>query len=282
MEFMRRREVSPTLLGISESISDQWHYVMWMVSGEDRCALVDSGIGLLPDLKETVAQQAAGRPVTCLLTHSDPDHVGGGGLFDEVFLAPLDYPDFDKVYAFDYRMRCLDYATDGNEALLRHAAEHMLPTVPVAPRPVEHGDRFDLGGGAALEAFWLPGHTAGSTCFIHDKGGFALVGDAITKIPLLDYDRCPPLEVYWNHLKAFHRRTNGMQLFCGHSFYPLGNQNVRDILAACERVLAGKGGRDAADPFYSYPELLGEACDPRIHDYGSIRLRYDANKLFAS
>lgn len=279
MKYLRLRQVSPSLIGISESLNSQWNYVMWLAIGAERAVLADTGVGLLPGLRALVDELAGGKPLSCLLTHSDPDHVGGAGLFDSVYLSAEDLPLFSFAYSAATRLQCVTFASNGDEELQEYAAEHLLPPTAVSPLALGHGDRFELGG-ETLEAFFLPGHTPGSTCFINHREGYALVGDAITKIPLMDYDRCPPLEVYLEHLKAFHKASNGMRLYCGHSFNPLGNQNVRDIIKACEEVLSGKTDGDPADPYYvTYPNQKDDHIVPRIHTCGSITLRYNAARL---
>ena len=279
MSFLRQKKISPHLISISEHLTATWNYVMFLVLGDDSVALVDSGLGLLPNLPELVRRHTE-KPLSVLFTHSDPDHIGGGLLFDEkqLFLPKEDVPTYEVAVSLRYRQRCLENVFSKDKQRLALGLEAMIPTTPQNPNTFTHGHVFDLGG-TRLEAFHLPGHTAGSYCFINDADGYALVGDAVTKIPLLSIPRCTSLERYYLALQDFHARTKGMNLYCGHSVFPIRDQTVEHLLVCCEEILNGQTDGDSFDEYLPISESACIGFRPKTHAYRSVILRYNADKL---
>ena len=280
MSFLQQKKIFPNLISFSEHLTATWNYVMFLVIGDDSAALIDSGVGLLPNLSELVRAHTE-KPLSVLFTHSDPDHVGGGLLFDEnlLHISAEDASGFEASASMRYRTDCMERAFSKDKERLALSLETLIPTVLKTPHTFTHGQIFDLGG-LKLEAFHLPGHTVGSYCFINDRDGFALVGDAITKIPLLSIPRCTSLERYYLALQDFHARTKGMNLYCGHSVFPIRDKTVEYLLAGCEEILSGNLDGDGFDKYLPLPESACKGFRPRIHPYRSIILRYNADKLY--
>jgi len=279
MPFLKQKNISPNLIAITENLSPIWTYVMFLVLGEDAAALVDSGVGLIPNLPELIRSHSE-KPLSVLITHSDPDHVGGALLFDEkqVFLPEQDLAAYANAISPLYRNSCITRMFSPGDPRLALGLETIVPTVPQIPTTFTHGHRFELGG-SSLEAFHLPGHTKGSHCFINDNEGYALVGDAITKIPLVSFPRCTSLERYYLALREFHARTLGMALYCGHSVSPIHDPVVEDIIAGCEEILAGQIENDPFDKYHITPEAACDGFRPRTHKYRSAIIRYNADKI---
>ena len=60
---------------MSEHISSEAAVHMYLVTGSERAALIDTGLGMSGDLNKVV-RSLTNKPVICLLTHCDPDHAG--------------------------------------------------------------------------------------------------------------------------------------------------------------------------------------------------------------
>ena len=279
MSFLLQKKIGPNLIAITEHLTASWNYVMFLIPGNESAALVDSGVGLLPNLPDIVRRHTQ-LPLSVLFTHSDPDHVGGGLLFDEkqLFLPEEDLPTYEQTVSLRYQQSCLKNAFSKDKQRLALGFETLIPTIPQTPNTFASGRVFDLGG-IRLESFHLPGHTAGSYCFINDAEGYALVGDAITKIPLISLPRCTSLERYYYALQDFHVRTKGMNLYCGHSLFPICDRTVDDILGGCEDILNGNLDGDGFDKYLPLPESACIGFRPRDHAYRSIVIRYNADKL---
>ena len=59
----------------------------YLVVGDERALLVDTGMPGHGGLRAYVEELDAGRPVTCVCTHGHFDHVGNASEFDEVMMS---------------------------------------------------------------------------------------------------------------------------------------------------------------------------------------------------
>jgi glyoxylase-like metal-dependent hydrolase (beta-lactamase superfamily II) len=73
-------KVSDHLIIFGERLSDWAINAMALIIGEKKAALIDTGMGITGDLDQFV-RKYTNLPVTVLLTHGDPDHVGAASLF---------------------------------------------------------------------------------------------------------------------------------------------------------------------------------------------------------
>lgn len=64
-------------------LTEPGHVAMWLVAGDERAALIDTGCGFVP-LRPLVTELVGDLPVTVLQTHHHVDHVGGSHEFDDV------------------------------------------------------------------------------------------------------------------------------------------------------------------------------------------------------
>ena len=77
--------------------------LMYLVEGNERAALLDtgSGFGSLRGCVEALTD----KPVIVLLTHGHTDHALGAAEFDEVYISPLDEAVYSVHSVMDYRAR---------------------------------------------------------------------------------------------------------------------------------------------------------------------------------
>lgn len=116
----------------------------FLLTESGKALLIDTGF---PDSHVLSSVRAVtDAPVTVILTHGDPDHVGGLSDFDETYL---------------HRG---DWALAGGGPFC----------------PLQEGDVFSCGG-YRLEVLEIPGHTAGSIALIDRKKRLLLPGDSVQK-----------------------------------------------------------------------------------------------------
>ncbi|MBR1565514.1 MAG: MBL fold metallo-hydrolase, partial [Oscillospiraceae bacterium] len=73
MEIITVQKLNAHLYRLSENISDEAAVHMYLVTGSERAALIDTGLGMSGDL-DRVVRSLTDKPVICLVTHCDPDH----------------------------------------------------------------------------------------------------------------------------------------------------------------------------------------------------------------
>jgi glyoxylase-like metal-dependent hydrolase (beta-lactamase superfamily II) len=147
---------------------------MYLVVGQERAVLIDSGLGI-GDVR-TEIQHITPWHCTVLNTHYHWDHIGGNILFAEGAIHEREAdllaqePDVGFI----------------RQAMQSPAARAVLPssfdptTYRVIPKPatrtLRDNDRFDLGG-LVLEVLHIPGHSPGHVAYWDKASGILFTGD---------------------------------------------------------------------------------------------------------
>jgi glyoxylase-like metal-dependent hydrolase (beta-lactamase superfamily II) len=181
-------EVQPRIYRIP-SILGRRRFAQWLVGGDERLLLVDSGVDgtvaehIAPALAEIDRSPAEITDV--LISHADVDHYGGNAELRRV--APQarirssaqDRPWIESWQAISaarygwYRGHGLDY-DEATWAWLEDAAGPDTPLDGTA----SDGEVLDLGG-IEIEIVALPGHSPGHLGVLHRDSGTAIVMDAV-------------------------------------------------------------------------------------------------------
>lgn len=155
--------------GIINITAPPMRFQQYLVLGEEKALLIDSGFGL-GSLKKVV-DGLTDLPIILVNTHGHPDHGGGNAEFGPPLLHPDDHELYAHKCAFETRLE---------EALhwgREDVAEKLQPTPP-APLPLEDGHVFDLGG-RTLRVIHAPGHSRGSVCIFDERTGTLFAGDNV-------------------------------------------------------------------------------------------------------
>jgi glyoxylase-like metal-dependent hydrolase (beta-lactamase superfamily II) len=190
-------EVQPRIYRISSVLGPR-RFAQWLVVGDERLLLVDSGVDgtieehVVPALAELGREP---REITdVVVSHADVDHYGGNASLRR--LAPrarivaheLDRPLIEswEVAARErygwYRRHGLDY----DEATWRWLQNAAGPDTPI-DGTIAPGDVIDLGG-IAVEILSLPGHSPGHLGVWHAETATAIVMDAVLERGLYTVD----------------------------------------------------------------------------------------------
>jgi glyoxylase-like metal-dependent hydrolase (beta-lactamase superfamily II) len=233
-EFFKTGLIGEDIWSISGPANDQ----MYLVAGKDKALLVDTGMGV-GDLAALV-RSLTPLPVIVVNTHGHPDHAGGNGGFDEYFLHPADEPIMKKMCADEYRWNDLKaFHGDGTPAYQRMAAV-LVSYRETRLNPLKEGMYFDLGG-RVFEVMEVPGHTPGCVCIINENEGIIFTGDMIVETPVWLYlSHSLPLSIYLASLQKIQKKRFNT-LLPGHLPAPLGRENLEDLVACAEEILANPG-----------------------------------------
>ncbi|MCW2902082.1 MAG: Zn-dependent hydrolase [Streptosporangiaceae bacterium] len=273
-------DVRPLAAGVF-LIAEPGHVNNFLVVGEDRAVLLDTGLGVA-DIR-AVAEGLAGKPLSVVNSHYHFDHSGGNRHFDEIAihragaeLLAEPAPDGLAESYMAYTQRLIE-AWQGYkdlddtyfhlvtaDTLIRPLPEGFDPAdyriVPTtATTLLDDGDEIDLGG-RVLQVMHTPGHSPDSICLFDERNGLLFGGDTINTGPI--YAQLEDSDV-----EAFARSTRRLaglgdvvaRVFVCH-FMRVDNAPglLAEIADGFERLLDGSAAfRDNADCL-GYP--VREAC----------------------
>lgn len=145
------------------AIDDAGEDSMYLVEGEDRALLIDTGVGrgeILPMLR-----RLTDKPIDLALTHAHIDHMYHAGEFENVYLHHADVRAWRGALGLLYASGLILYHVPYNHHRVKRF--HIL----------QDGDRLDLGG-TSLKVLHAPGHTPGSVIYCDEKHKVLFTGDA--------------------------------------------------------------------------------------------------------
>jgi glyoxylase-like metal-dependent hydrolase (beta-lactamase superfamily II) len=192
-------EVGQNLIRITEPwVNDFMRSNMWLVRGERRDLLVDTGNGVA-SLRDALASLHP-RNLLTVATHAHADHIGSLHEFPEVWahrtvseaieLADPDATLAEPGYAID-DMRGLKVGPPRLSGTLASARPQGFDPAWFGPKPLnisrrlEDGDMVDIGD-RAFEILHLPGHSPGCISLYDRTSRLLIAGDVIYDGPLVD------------------------------------------------------------------------------------------------
>jgi len=209
-------------------VGEPGHVNNYLVEGDERAVLVDTGLGLA-DVR-AAAEALTDKPILVVNSHGHDDHRGGNWRFDDVAAHPLAAPAltaavpaerlvaylavarsqvaaYERGRADDERFFHLFTATTAPRPLPPDADGWTVPAGPV-PRALAHGERIDLGG-RALTVLHTPGHSPDSLCLFDETEGLLFAGDTLITGDFWAHTPDTELEVFATTLAALAGRLAG-------------------------------------------------------------------------
>jgi hydroxyacylglutathione hydrolase len=236
VQFFTSKQVADRIWSIDGPSND----LMYLVLGSKKAMLVDTGMGI-GDLKKLVGS-LTDLPLMVVNTHGHPDHAGGNAGFDEVWISPKDENVRSRMTRYDYRARDYKAANAGTNPKAAVFLNALVPDRLYMIHPLSVDQVIDLGG-RSFEVLEIPGHTPGSVCLLNSKEKIIFSGDSIIATPAWLYlKHSLPLHVYFESLVKMRDRVEEFEtIFPGHNPTPIGRQNLHDLIACCEEILAKPG-----------------------------------------
>jgi glyoxylase-like metal-dependent hydrolase (beta-lactamase superfamily II) len=182
--------------------------LMYLVEGEERAALLDSGsgIGFVRPLVERLTQ----KPVVVLLTHGHVDHAMGASEFppENVYINKEDAYIYNGEHGtYEFRKAGLFLMEEGADEVVPE--EDFTPLVPIdAYNDLKEGDRFDLGG-ISIEMYACPGHTRGSLVMLIPEERTLLLGDSCNGFTFIFEEYSLPVAEYQSSLIRLRKLLEG-------------------------------------------------------------------------
>jgi len=233
-DYFKTSLIGEGIWSISGPANDQ----MYLVLGEEKALLVDTGMGV-GDLAGLV-RLLTPLPVIVVNTHGHPDHAGGNGGFEEANLHPADERIMRRMCADEFRRNDIkNFHGDGTPAYQRMLAG-MVHFRVITLHPLREGIVLDLGG-RKFEVIEIPGHTPGCVSLLNGVEKILFTGDMIVQTPVWMYlKHSLPLRTYLASLQKLQTREFET-LFPGHLPAPLDRQNLDDLIACCQEILERPG-----------------------------------------
>jgi glyoxylase-like metal-dependent hydrolase (beta-lactamase superfamily II) len=231
------RQLNPT----TWAIDDRGNNIIYLLTGTERALLLDTGwgVGDLPAL----AASLTNLPLTVVNTHGHPDHVGGDGQFDRVYIADADRAmaygcmgSDERRWAMEYNALPQPFPPDFNMEAWLHVTAELVTVNP--------GDVFDLGE-RQLEVIPLPGHSPGSICLLDRANRWIFTGDSLLPWPIwMHLDESLPLSEFLTHLRRLQNNANQFDtIWPAHgklAGLELPTRLLDDMIAGIEDILAGR------------------------------------------
>ena len=242
-------EILPGVRMVRDSDNDK----MFLVKGEKKYALIDSGMGR-GALKEYISQFTGELPIEVIFTHNHGDHIGQADEFARESVEHIG--EADRL---------------GLEQLLKGRG---LPDEVIAKNVVSahDGDRIDLGD-RSLVIYAASGHTPGSLTVFDEQTGNLFTGDSFgsnsATIPdaLWMQWSTASLDQYLAAVKDCRANFHGKvkYMMTGHNDQPLVGEKYLDNLQSALQSLMDKGD-SVLVPSYRPAGLKQVVVGDRLHD----------------
>lgn len=255
MEFYTHTALSSRLIRITDSTG----VCCYLALGSRRACLLDTTNGL-GNIRSYV-ERLTDLPVFVVLTHAHLDHMGGSGLFDEVYLSPDDMPVYHFKTSPEHRL----YDARNRLKLQVSDLGELPPVYSGTFRPLSDGQTFDLGG-LTVEMIAARGHTPGMMCALLREERTILFGDACGVAVML-------MDAFSSHVSEYRRTLLHLKeyesaydtIYRNHGTFTSPKELLDNVIQCCDLVLAG---RDDHVPFHIYGHdlFLCHRLAPGSHD----------------
>ena len=218
--------------GIINITAPPMRFQQYLVLGEEKALLIDSGFGL-GSLKKVVDGLTT-LPVVLINTHGHPDHGGGNAEFGAPLMHPEDHALYRRMCSCESRLDELSrWGLEGEK-------EKLQPTPP-EPVAVDDGQTIDLGG-RTLRVIYTPGHTTGSICIFDERTGTLFTGDNVQgKMTALTEDCAAPMAVYLASMEKL-ARLPVKSVCTGHMPSVVPPELIGLKIECAKRILNGEHG----------------------------------------
>lgn len=233
-------------------ISDYRLANLYLVAGDERALLIDTGCGLGP-IEDQVRELIGDKPLTIWITHLHGDHSLGVHLFDapafmhedeaslyeatkDLYGVEIPKDDFRDMYVMSRGpVRNPDADVAELKSLIR------APKRVVTFETFRDGDTIDLGN-RVIEVIHTPGHSLGSCCFLDRSARILYSGDTLNDSLLLNIKPfTTSVATYRKSMEKLAARADEFDwLALGHDALELaGKEHLYDYLEGTEKILNG-------------------------------------------
>ncbi len=251
---------------------------MYLVVGNNRALVIDAGTGFC-DFKGLI-ESLTKLPYDVALTHGHPDHAGGIGQFDEVYIHPADTA-MSLHIPYEQRVQYGDIMRNMNIGYKNVWGYTKDDVAKYSKKPkirLLHDEQvFDLGG-RKVTVYQAAGHSPGSVVFLDDQSRILFSGDAANG----NVGTSLPVSTTLNYLIRLQKmRPQFDRMYTGHIAYAgtinSVSQNLKvldDVIEAFRSLLRGDAKTE---------EIRNHLFPDRkqtVAVYGLAKVGFNPNKLW--
>jgi glyoxylase-like metal-dependent hydrolase (beta-lactamase superfamily II) len=213
--------------------------ISYLVLGDERAALIDSGMGI-GNIRAEV-ERLTDLPLVVVNTHAHFDHVGDNHRFDEVWIFDDDW----EVARLERGYSQADCAPFMGPSSYFDLPPDFDPTTyaikPSSPtRRLRHLEAVDLGG-RTLTVHHTPGHSPGSICLLDSRYDLLFTGDTFYPSTLIAHLEGSSFEAYQQSMAYLVELLDQVDHLCtSHNEIYAPKKMLVRVLAAFEQIMAGK------------------------------------------
>ncbi len=275
MNIYSHKKISDRVFIIREGYTEKNGLTIGLIVGDDKAAVVDSGMGVFDGLREYIEKLTC-KELICIVTHAHPDHAGGAVQFDTVYMNERDNWILEWALPIEKRMNDLDVFSEKNLELRKYAQEHYVDCSDYGYINLEDGDSLDLGN-VILEIIKLPGHSPGSLAVYHSDEKIAFTSDAIIPNIVLSDENHQGIIDCRDSLDRFLQMIDpSTTLYCGHLQEPLPISLASDLKAAYTEIIEDRTEKDEMT-YFQFAEEAHPGIRLKLHKYKSVSVTYNAD-----
>lgn len=221
------------------SIDDVFGNHMYLVEGNEKAALIDTGMGV-PGLS-TLLQDLCQKPILVFHTHGHLDHIGASSEFAQRYLHEADLPVFQKHASLAYRTGIVKHFIEKTPFSFREdEIACMQNDAFIATLPYPEDGIIDLGN-RRLHIRSTPGHTQGSVCFLDKERNYLFSGDTVVdKGIMLSFPEASTLAVFKKTLLSLMETCQeDIEIYGGHHQVPMHKDIFHKYIMLLEYIENG-------------------------------------------
>lgn len=248
---------------------------MYLLEGEDRALLIDTGYGV-GNLRDFIMKLTK-KPLDIVNTHYHPDHAGGNGEFQKVYMskgALMDAPSVDSPGAVPFDLLALPYP-DYEKCY------------------VSTGDIFDLGGRIVEVIEAKPAHCNSSLFLLDRSHKMLFTGDEYESAQVLMYDNsCNPemeynvserLDNFFSNAKMLYDlKENYLFVLPNHNGTPIAADYLKQYMELVSEIYSGRAAieDELNHPFIEMDPKASSLCRVRWKDVSIFIVKRELMKVY--
>ena len=266
MEYFTHEKISEHVY----RITDLTGVCCYLVEGQKRACLLDTcnGIGNIKEYVQTITSL----PIFVILTHGHLDHMGGAGLFDEIYMNHADLPVFQKHGDMHFRIEDTKAhcGIDINE-------KDFISTYTGDIHDIQDKEIFDLGD-VHIKMILVKGHTPGMMCPLVIEDRLIIFGDACGVGVLLFDEYSSSVLEYKNSLLSLKQYESEYDyIYRNHGTFTSKKELLDNVIECCDLILNQKDAHIAV----SFHGIDLYSCHPQTPDGHGRKDGKEGNILYS-